>query len=225
MDSDNVNWSAIPKINEPGCSWTEHSEKDEPRQIMPLNCYGNYMISRNEWIELNGCDEVFTNNEHWEDQDFCIRAKKFGSHCSRFSKKMFRLHHYYGSHSGRSNIKPDYQFKSPCDSCNKAQYTYAPNRFDIKNRIDKGEIEIFEEDQIWVCKNCHLSCTIWHNDVSESYRFIENKKSYKSTIIPKYKIGRNLAILVEDMRGKSLQEKIEIYIKRDLDCMRCTVRL
>jgi hypothetical protein len=211
MNSDNVNWCSIPKINESGCSWTEHSEANEKEQLMPLNCYGNYMIFRNEWLEINGCDEVFTNNEHWEDQDFCLRARKFGSRCARFSKKMFRLHHYYGSHSGRSNIVPDHVFKKPCEACDRAQYTYEPNRFDIKNRIKNGEIEIFEEDQIWVCKKCHLSSTIWHKEVYESYKFIENKSSYKSNIISKYKIGRNLQILAEDMRGKTIQEKVEIY--------------
>ena len=29
MNSDNVNWNSIPKINESGCSWTEHSEINE----------------------------------------------------------------------------------------------------------------------------------------------------------------------------------------------------
>jgi hypothetical protein len=47
--------------------------------------------------------------------------------------------------------------------------------------------------------------------VYESYKFIENKSSYKSNIISKYKIGRNLQILAEDMRGKTIQEKVETY--------------
>jgi hypothetical protein len=56
-----------------------------------------------------------------------------------------------------------------------------------------------------------LSSIIWHNDFSEAYEFIRNKSSYKSTIIPKYKIGRNLQILTEDMKGKTIQEKVDIY--------------
>ena len=221
MDSDLVNWSAVPKPGEAGCLWEESNDpkkfkiqealKYEPRQLMPIDCYGNYMIFKNHWLELNGCDEVFTNGEHWEDQDFALRARKYGMTCLRFPRKLYRLHHFYGSHAGRSNIPSDYTFKKPCELCEKAYFSPPPNKYDIKKRLDKGEIDVFEEENIWVCKTCHLSCCIYNFDFIEALRFVEHKKSYKASIIPKYKIGRNLRILSEDMRGKSLQEKIEIY--------------
>jgi hypothetical protein len=220
-ENDFIDWSAIPQPGEPGCLWKENTDpkkfkmqgslKYEPRQIIPKSCYGNYMIFKKEWLELNGCDEVFSNGEHWEDQDFVIRARKYGTLCLRFPRKLYRLHHLYGNYSGRSNIPVDYTFKPPCDSCEKACLAHAPNRYDIKNRYNKGEIDIFEENNVWVCKNCYFACCIYNFDIIEALRFAEYKKSYKASIIPKYKIGRNLRILSEDMNRKSLQEKIEIY--------------
>lgn len=209
--SDEVFWDQIPKCGELGCSWSNHSEVDAPAEPMPLNCFGNYMIFRDVWLELNGCNEVFTNNEHWEDQDFCMRARNLGVTCSRKSNKMYRLHHWYGNHSGRSNALPDWSFKQPCEACNVSQLVGKPNRYDIPNRLAKGEIELFENEKIWVCKTCHLASAAWSQDEGEATQNILKKKFIKSTILPKYKLGRNLNILADDMNGKSLSEKIEIY--------------
>lgn len=211
MTNDVVNWQNIPKTNEPGCAWTHHSDQDESAQLMPANCYGNYMVPRALWLQLNGCNEVFTNNEHWEDQDFCLRARNLGVQCQRKSHVMYRLHHYYGSFAGRSNVPTDFSFKKPCAACDVAQQIPKPNRYDIKNRLSKGEIDVYENEKIWVCKTCYLASAVFYENESEATTNITNKKFIKSTILPKYKLGRNLTILAEDMDGKSLQEKVDIY--------------
>ena len=211
MHSDRVHWDEIPKLDQPGCHWSWHSERDEPPQMMPANCYGNYMVPRSTWLKLNGCNEVFTNNEHWEDQDFCLRARNMGVQCQRKSHVMYRLHHYYGGYAGRSNIPTDFEFKKPCESCNLAQQVPKPNRYDIKKRLAKGEIEVFEREKIWVCKTCHLASAAFHDDEGEATTNITKQGFVKSTIMPKYKLGRNLSILAADMDGKSLSEKVEIY--------------
>ena len=209
--SDEVHWDKIPKYGDAEASWSSHSEADMPPQLMPANCFGNYMIFRDTWLQLNGCNEVFTNNEHWEDQDFCLRARNLGVQCSRISNKMYRLHHWYGSFAGRSNVLPDWSFRPPCDACNVAQHVGKPNRYDLPNRLAKDEIELYENEKIWVCKTCHLASAAWSADEGEATTNVTKKNFIRATILPKYKIGRNLNILAEDMDGKSLQEKVEIY--------------
>jgi hypothetical protein len=213
MTSDVVNWGSVPRCGSPGAAWTHHSETDAKAELMPLNCYGNYMIFRNTWLQLNGCNEVFTNNEHWEDQDFCARARNLGVQCARSSNKMYRLHHYYGGHSGRSNVPTDHEFKKPCAACDAAHHAQPPNRYDTKNRAQRGEVELFEHHKIWVCKTCLLASADWSQEVSEATTNVARRGIIKATIIPKYKLGRNLSILAEDMKGKSLSEKVEIFNK------------
>ncbi len=211
MKSDVVNWDQIPQCGAAGAAWTLDSEEDAKAELMPLNCYGNYMIFRNTWLQLNGCDEVFTNNEHWEDQDFCSRARNLGVQCARVSHKMYRLHHRYGVHSGRSNVPTDYAFKRPCENCNKAHHVPSPKRYDTKARASRGEVDLIERHKTWVCKTCFLASPDWSVEISEATTNVANKGIIKATILPEYKIGRNLMVLARDMDGKALQEKIEIY--------------
>lgn len=212
MSSDFVDWSSVPSSCEnPVAKWGPDADKDEPEQIFPRNAYGNYMVFRDQWISINGADEVFTNTAHYEDIDFCIRARNKGMTAIRKSHKIYRLHHYYGPHSGRANIVPDNVFKKCCDECEKACHVLEPKRFDIQNRLSLGEIEIIEKHKVWVCKKCHLSGPVYHSDAGEHCNHVESSKAIKSAIIPKYKIGRNLEILISDMDGKSLSDKIDIF--------------
>lgn len=210
--SDVVHWDQIPKhARLPGAAWGKESDLDSPAAVFPPNCYGNYMVLRSEWLAINGNDEVFTNTAHYEDMDFCHRAGNAGMKCERRAHKLYRLHHWYGSHSGRANIPPDYAFKRNCDACETACQVIEPKRFDLKTRIQKGELHIFQDDQVWVCKTCHLSGPIYHENCGEHTGFIVKSGRIKSTIIPRFKIGRNLAILTADMDGKPLADKVAIY--------------
>ena len=70
---------------------------------------------------------------------------------------------------------------------------------------------MFEREKIWVCKTCHLASAVFYDDEGEATTNITKQGFVKSTIMPKYKLGRNLSILAADMDGKSLSEKVEIY--------------
>lgn len=211
--SDVVNWDKIPEHAKiAGATWGKDSDIDAPVELFPTNCYGNYMVFRDQWLDINGCEEAFTNTAHYEDMDFCIRARNKGMVCSRKAHKLYRLHHWYGNHSGRANIPPDHQFKHNCPACEQACQTLEPTRFDIKNRAAKGEIDLLDEHGVWVCKTCLLCGPVYHADCGEHLTgHVAKKKIIKSNIIPKYKLGRNLRILAERMGGNSLQDKVFIY--------------
>lgn len=213
MNSDVVHWDKIPtKAGKPGASWGHDSDRDTKPNLFPLNCYGNYMVPRREWLRLNGCDEVIFNSEHWEDQDFCNRAHRAGIPCERKAHVMYRLHHLYGSHAGRSNILPDWgEFKAMCPACAAVEHDPKPNRRDLKRRMANGELLTFGFRRTWVCKTCLYSGPIFHADEGEYLKTIEDNGITRSNIIPSVKLGRNLEILAADMDGKSLSEKVEIF--------------
>lgn len=210
--SDQVNWSAIPtKAGMGGGTWGPDADVDAPETLMPLNCYGNYCVSRADWLKVNGCDEVFTNTGHYEDMDFTIRAKNAGVRCERKCHLLYRLSHNYGSHAGRANTPPDKGFKPECPKCYAACLVLEPKRFDLKARMERGEVELFHEHKVWVCKDCHLSGPLYHAGCHEHTEWIIRSRRVRSTIISKYKLGRNLRILTGDMDGKPLAEKVRIY--------------
>ena len=212
IGSDEVHWSEVPQHSGlPGATWGKESDVDAPLKLFPGNAYGNYMVPRKRWLQNNGCDEVFTNAAHYEDIDFCTRARAAGFQCERRAHVLFRLHHWYGKHSGRANELPDTQFKKNCDACESATLICEPHRWDLKRRVAKGEVELFEDLKIWVCKTCFLSAPIYHANVAEHADFIRDQKRTQATILPKYKIGRNLRILTEYMDGKSLAGKVDVY--------------
>lgn len=212
--SDEVHWDKIPVAGEPGATWTHHSEVDAPETLFPKNAYGNYMVFRKDWLKVNGCNEAFSST-HFEDMDHVLRMRNAGITCERKSSVMYRLHHFYGSHSGRSNVPVDHPHKKPCEQCVKASHITEPIRFDLQRRIKEGEVEVF--DNIWVCKTCALSGAVYHADCGEYTTGIEISGQTQAPIIPKYKIGRNLNKLVADMDGKTLEEKIYTYAQSWLD--------
>lgn len=212
MKSDSVNWSAVPRrAGQGGATWGEDADLDAPETLFPLNAYGNYMVRREDWMKVNGTDEVITNACHYEDMDFTLRAHNAGIRCERRSHTLYRLSHNYGSHSGRANVLPDHQFKKPCPECEKAWYVLEPNRFDLREREKRGELEMFHEHKVWVCKKCFLSGPIYHAGCGEHTEWIKSTRRTRATIISKYKLGRNLRILIKDMDRQPLSEKVRIY--------------
>lgn len=212
MQSDVVNWNAVPtKGGQPGASWGSHDDRDTGVIPFPLNACGNYMVPRETWLNLNGCDEAIFSSEHWEDQDFCQRANNAGVLCSRNAGIMYRLHHFYGGHSGRANELPDFgEFKKLCPKCEAVEHTPKPDRRELRRRIRAGELDTPNE-MVWVCKECKYCGPIFFEDEGEYHAYLRRKKITRSNIIPSHKLGRNLRILAGDMDGKSLQEKVEIF--------------
>jgi len=169
------------------------------------------MVFREHWLAINGTDETFTNTVHYEDMDFCLRARNAGLQCSRKAHQLYRLHHWYGAHSGRANIRPETEFKPNCPACEAACAVLEPNRFDLQARLNRGEIDVFDSQGLWVCKTCHLCGPVYHRDYGEHTGHVERTGRTRAVILPQYKIGRNLRILAADMDGKSLSEKVDIY--------------
>lgn len=209
--SDEVHWANVPALSSsPGAKWGPDSDVDEPVGLLPSNCYGNVMIFRDQWLALNGCEETFTNVAHYEDVDFCIRARRANVQGKRVAHKMYRLHHRYGGHSGRSNALPDYTFRAPCASCAAALSVLEPRRFDVRARRDRGEIDVVEGDGVWVCRTCLLCGPYYNSDPAEH---LHCHARTRALVLPQYMIGRNLNALVDDMDGKSLSEKVELYAR------------
>lgn len=206
--SDEVHWDKIPKSGEPGATWTYHSEVDAPATLFPKNAYGNYMVFREDWLKVNGCEEHFSST-HFEDMDFVLRARNANMSCERKASVLYRMHHTYGGHSQRSNTPVDYPTKKPCLGCQKASQISEPKRYDLQRRVEIGEVEIFEDK--WICKDCFLTGGVYHADAGEYCNKLEWSGRTKSTINSKYKIGRNLNELVRDLDGKELEEKVRIY--------------
>ncbi len=206
--SDEVHWDRMPVAGQKGATWTHHSEVDAPATLFPKNAYGNYMVLRDQWLSVNGCEEHFSST-HFEDMDFTLRARNAGMTCERKALVMYRMHHQYGGHSQRSNVVVDYPTKKPCPECQKASQVSEPNRYDLKRRIEIGEVETLEDK--WICKECNLTGAVYHADSGEYCNGIETSGRTQSTINTNYKIGRNLRILTADMDGQPLENKIEIF--------------
>ncbi len=214
MRSDKVNWDLIPgKSGQPGASWGADSDFDARPTIFPLNCYGNYMVPREEWFRINGCDEAIFNSEHWEDQDFCNRAHRAGIPAWRKAHVMYRMHHLYGGNAGRSNLIPDWgEFRPLCDKCNAVEHNPKPDRRDLKRRIANGELSVFGFGRTWVCNECYYCGPIFHSDESEYWNHLAQFEVTRSNIIGgDFQLGRNLEAVAHDMDGKPLWKKVEIF--------------
>lgn len=213
LASDNVNWDKVPKkAGDPGATWTKESDKDAEATLFPANAYGNYCVSRKDWLSVNGVNEGHFACAHYEDMDFTVRAANFGLMCSRKAHSMWRLSHNYGGQDQRANIQPDSPFKKNCPACEQASMTLEPQRFDLLEREKRGEIELLYDHCMWVCKTCFLAGPIYHHDPSQHVEdHVRKKKITQASVVGKYKIGRNLRTLVSRMDGKSLPEKYKIF--------------
>jgi hypothetical protein len=210
--TDQVNWHNIPtKAGMGGATWGADADVDAPKTLMPLNAYGNYCVSRKDWLSINGTDEVFTRTAHYEDMDFTLRAQNSGIKCERKAHVLYRLSHNYGTHSGRSNEPTDHPLTKNCPECEAACHVLEPKRFDLERRLLKNEIECFPEHKVWVCRKCLLSGPIYSKGCHEHTEWIKGSRRTQATIIRKHMTGRNLRILAADMDGKNLQEKVEIF--------------
>lgn len=203
--TDVVHWGQVPQnSNAPGAAWSHCSDQgDSGIGSVPENCYGNIMWLRSDWLAINGTDEVFTNSQHYEDLNFCIRAINADQQAMRRPHLMYRLDHEHGNQGGYANHPRDFPFTKPCEKC-------APGMpRDAAKRIDTGELDQFCDEGVVVCKKCLLSAPNW--EAHEFNQHVRSRRQTRATIIAKYRIGRNLRILADDMDKLSLTEKVEKY--------------
>ncbi|MAE81235.1 MAG: hypothetical protein CMB80_00760, partial [Flammeovirgaceae bacterium] len=231
FDREEIDWSFIPersaslpdgsKILELPNSlgnWPEEFDTDSEIMDAHHGMCGNIAWNREQWIyDLNGTNEVITNASHWEDMDFGNRARLAGHRIIRRTRQMYRLHHMYGSYQHRSNVETDYPYIFNCSRCD---WTYNED-FDkmalkLIERRDLGEIEFFEDCVAWVCKHCLLSGPIikdtGEHPIVQYFNDVEEYNGARSPVIKKYKIGRNLPVLVEKIDKEiTLQGKFDVF--------------
>lgn len=174
---------------------------------------------RENWLNINGTEEVITNTAHWEDIDFDNRALLDGQQAIRFPNLMFRLYHQHGGFSQRSNVEVDVSCKKPCENC-KGFLHYTDHlkdrnlryRLYMERESTFKEIKLYKNEMVWVCKKCKLSGPMWNNDESDYINnLIKNNFKY-ATILKDEKLGRNLRILSEEMdKYNNIGDKFEIY--------------
>lgn len=233
FESDEINWDAIPKS--PGCDmkgiwngdenlslarWSSEAEIETGIIPFPLNAYGNILFWRENWIDLNGTNEVFTNTDHWEDIDLDLRANIHGQKAIRKPKLMYRLFHYHGGFSQRSNIEVDHPCKPQCENCRMfLRYANSMNdrkdrwkMFEMRERIK--EITLHRDVNIWQCNSCGLTGAMWgwKNGEADYTNHVRDHNLCKATILTEAKVGRNLRRLIGEMDKKSsLSEKVQEY--------------
>ena len=186
-------WTALP----------DFPDYDTDPQPVPANCYGNIVWLRDQWLALNGTDEVFTNVAHYEDLQFDIRALAAGQSVVRRANRLFRLEHSYGRHSHRADHPPDVPFREPCPRCREL----------LRGRRwveDMGDgCARLPDDQVKVCRDCLLSGPMCR---PEDYcAFVRGSGATQATVLPDFLIGRNLRVLTAEMDGRPLTEKVERF--------------
>jgi hypothetical protein len=191
QQSDTPNWQAVPAF----------PERDTGPVPVPANCYGNICWRRDQWLAVNGTDEVFTNVAHYEDMQFDIRAQSAGQTVVRRANQLYRLAHSYGRFAHRANEPPDVSFREPCSRCRAL--------LQAQRWVEDGSAEGYtrlSDRQIKVCNACLLAGPL--GPPQEYCAFIRNHGITQATVVPEFRIGRNLRILVEAMDGRSLADKV-----------------
>lgn len=230
FESEDVDWSRFPTrsgytddkfsgIDESSSlgNWPPFMDKDtlEPIQVQG-NVYGNIAWNRDQWLAINGTNEVITNGCHWEDLDFDTRAYIAGHKIVRYSHVLYRLHHHYGAHAQRSNVPVDTAFTKMCGAChdmifcNKGDGDFGAK---LRVRLSKQELRHYYQHQVWVCDKCLLSGAIYDDRGLDHYFYhLHDMGVSKAPVLSRELIGRNLQVLAEYMdKCPYLSSKVLIY--------------
>jgi len=176
-------------------------------------CFGNIGWNRDNFLAINGTNEVITNFIHFEDLDFTVRADLAGQRVARLSNLMYRVHHAYGSFSQRSNVNPDTPFMPLCPRCvNQVAEEFSNMQPILYHRVASNQFHVEFDDNVLICKTCKLVYPIVKKSYDEIWHYYHNNNVTQAPILEKYKIGRNLRILAEDLdKQTTLQDKIDIF--------------
>lgn len=207
-DTGLISWDEVPEFN----------DKVEEMEQIPLNCYANNTISREQWTKVNGFNEVDFNFFHWEDIDYNARCRNAGFVGKRIPNMVVRIDHPYGHEKNRANRPCEKPFKQPCESC-EAMITYVRYHIGTPTHLEWGHLfksrysqvrSIKRNQREWVaCNKCNFIIPIVNTeDLSE---YILKDPNYTKSPANISGSGRNLEPLVQDLKGKNLQQKLEIY--------------
>lgn len=225
FESDDIDWNKIPTLAQSNnfesmslFSWNnyQHYTIDTDIIDVPVNLYGNIAWNRDQWLSINGTNEVITNFSHWEDLDFNTRSKLADHKVVRRIDQMYRLYHSYGNYSQRSNVQVDVPLRNVCEKCMSVYQNHSEYDYEMKlnNRIKNNDYYMYYDSHIWICKTCKLSGPVYTGEKNIDYylSYIRNQKLINSPIIKDHLIGRNLKILSEKMdKETTIENKFEIY--------------
>lgn len=229
FNSEDYNWDLVPVSsgyddNHKFCgdpslclgNWPKFMDKDAPPAVVPLNIYGNIAWRRDQWMQLNGTNEVITNASHWEDLDFDCRAQNAKQMVARFAHLLYRHFHYYGKLNQRSTIPVDVPFKPFCDECRKI---LIDNGGDVGfgHQVNMGlksfRLRHYYQHRAWVCSECLLSGPVYDETGLDHYFFhLQDMGITRAPILSNELIGRNLLTVANEMdKVSSLSSKVDIY--------------
>lgn len=225
FESDDIDWNKIPTLAQSNnfesmslFSWNNYQQYIFDTDIIdvPVNLYGNIAWNRDQWLSINGTNEVITNFSHWEDLDFNTRSKLADHKVVRRIDQMYRLYHIYGNYSQRSNVQVDVPLRNICEKCMSVFHNHGDHDYEMKlnNRIKNNDYYMYYDNHIWICKTCKLSGPVYTGERGIDYylSYIRNQKLINSPIIKDHLIGRNLKILSEKMdKETTIKNKFEIY--------------
>lgn len=234
FESDEVNWNKIPDQNgngimslkrwgNPGMPGGMQDSDDLPPKGTDIvnvstDFYGNIMWWRNNWLSINGVNEVLFNNLHWEDLEFSARAAVAGQKAMRRTHIMYRLFHFYGEYSQRSNKEVDYPLTKRCIKCNDIWDNKTRVGPGFKGLIDSYRVRINIDATRIVRDNlCYIYCNDCKcilPDVDKEDDFISSIFNHKITKAPINVIGmgRNLNILADDLdKLTSWDDKVNVF--------------
>ena len=203
-----IKWEEVPLFNDP----------DTDIEQIPLNCYANNTTSREQWAKVNGFNEVDFNFFHWEDIDYNARCRNSGFRGKRLSNMMFRIDHPYGLEPNRANRPCEKPFKQPCDSCEDLIH-YVRYHIGTPTHKEWGSIFAARHSQVsivergfkkWaICNKCNFIIPIL--DTEDLAEYILRDGNYTKSPINVNGSGRNLQTLIDDLKGKSMATKLQIY--------------
>lgn len=206
-ESGEIDWEKVP------VSTNSVIEFDE----VPLNCFGNNSISRDQYVKVNGFNEVSYNFFHWEDIDYSARCRHAGYKGKRIPNLMYRIDHPYGQFENRANRPCEHPFKPVCLSCKQLKEYVSFHLIPTHKQWGdfwkaKGAKVVTKKGtrKKWiVCPECNFVFPYIGTEDIEKY--VTQEPDYVKAPINVSGAGRNLEPLVQDMRGLSWDSKIDLY--------------
>jgi hypothetical protein len=80
----------------------------------------------------------------------------------------------------------------------------------LPGRVARGEVHLYEERRIGVCQACRLSFAYYVESPDEYLQHLGSQGFRLANVLPEYRIGRNLRVVEEAARGKSLADQVQL---------------
>ena len=169
---------------------------------------------------MNGFNEVSFNFYHWEDLDYSARCNHAGYGGKRIPNKIYRIQHQYGQEKNRGPRAPEKPFPDVCSHCAEAMQFVQKHVESITTDNWSSVFSLRNKDVRLVTKGCKSwyvcqRCNFILPEVKghDLIGYVEKDLNYTRAPVNVSQAGRNLRRLSDDIKGKSWDEKIEVYAK------------